>query len=65
LQAAFSLTLYFTKYKQHQIQKLKLPPTKVLLQAGQTRRNISSCNAVQLQFRRDGTQVSSCGKHQQ
>ncbi len=32
--------------------------TKVLLQAGQTQRSISSSNVVQLQFQRDGTQVS-------
>ena len=39
--------------------------TKVLLQAGQTQRSISSSNAVQLQFHRDGTQVNISNKHQQ
>ena len=38
--------------------EIKLPPTKVLLQAGLTRRSISSCNTVQLQSHRDEMQVS-------
>jgi len=58
------LTLNVIKYKQL-YDKEKQPPTKVLLQAWQTQRSISSSNAIQLQFQRDGTQVSISNKHQQ
>jgi hypothetical protein len=51
--------------KELQIIEKNEPPTKVLLQAGLTQRSISNSNANQLQFPRDGTLVSICGKHQQ